>query len=190
MPLRADTQINDEASAALNASALALRDARGLHAVLGRRAEIELRDHFVERNDEPNKNGWPKQGFWNDIAKATAFHDATEDRALVIISDPRFNQKFYGGPIKPIEAKYLALPAIAAAYGESPLQHELTPVMRRVSGQARAVALADKSGTIWYWLVKSVTQEADEEALPDEEKFVSALREEAQDFVERAPQQA
>lgn len=183
MPLPFDAQIRDEASAAIDASALALRDARGLHAVLGRRAEIELRDHFGARNDEPNKNGWPSQNFWNDIAKATAFHDADENRALVLISDPRFNQKFYGGKITPKESKNLALPAIAAAYGESPLQHELHPVFRRIGGAPRAIALADKGGTIWYWLVRSVTQEADEDALPDEDHFVAALREEAQEFV-------
>lgn len=183
--LRIDSDLRDTASEALNASALALRDARALHAVLGKRAELELRDHFIARGDEPNRNGWPKQNFWQDIAKATALYDADEDRALVIIADGRFNQKYYGGTITPKEAKNLALPAIAAAYGESPLQHDLTPLFRRVNGEARAIALQDRSGTIWFWLVRSVTQEADEEALPDEDQFVAALTEEADDFFAR-----
>lgn len=183
--LRIDADLDDAASEVINASALALRDARALHAVLGRRGEHELREHFVERNGEPNKMGWPTQNFWNDIAKATAFHDADETRALVIIADQRFNQKFYGGTITPKESENLALPAIAAAYGESPLQHELTPLFRRVNGEARVIALKDASGTVWYWLVRSVTQEADEDALPDEDHFIAALQEEAGDFLDR-----
>lgn len=192
MALEIRIDINDLATPALNAIAQKLSSRRSLNEALGARGERELRDHFGKREAEPNKTGWPRQHFWDQIRSATAVSRVDEQSATITINDPRFNQKFYGGTIKPgAGKKYLTLPAIAAAYGSPATAHKLTPIFRYLGGERRAVALAEVKGkgrerteTVWYWLVKSVTQNKDERALPDRDQFAGALRDEAQEFLD------
>lgn len=187
MAIQINLNLKDSARPTIAAIADGLKNRRGLHAVLGKRTELELRDHFARREQSPNKRGWPKQHFWSRIRKATAFLSADDSGATVRVSDPALAQKIHGGTITPKEGKYLTLPAIAAAYGRSPrLNKSLRPMVRYQGGQRRAVALQDKkSGTVWYWLVKSVTQQADPHALPADATVRSALVEEAGDYLDR-----
>ncbi|HWM26595.1 MAG TPA: hypothetical protein VNP98_17390 [Chthoniobacterales bacterium] len=179
---------------------------RPLNAALGKRGEVELREHFLERNQEPNKRGWPKQDFWNRIRKSTALSTVDASGATVTISDPAINQKVFGGDITPKEGKYLAIAAIAEAYGRSPRSFSnLEPVIRWRDGQRRAVALAERrasllrsrkdgtgtekkreevGGKIFYWLVEKIRQKKDPRALPKPEIFERALFEEADIFVQ------
>ena len=143
-------QINtsDGASPALARITASLTDRKPLHAVLGKRGEIEARAHFESRNSEPNKQGWPRQQFWARIRTATAFTSADDSGAVVTIADPAINQKIYGGTITPKEGTYLALPAIAEAYGRSPRSlPNLTALIRWRDGQRRAVALVENYST-------------------------------------------
>src|SRR5437868_6486786 len=84
----------------LSRIAASLEDRQPLNAALGKRAEIELRNHFEERNREPNKKGWDKLEFWARIRGATAFVSADKNAAHVVIADPAINQKIFGGTIK------------------------------------------------------------------------------------------
>lgn len=207
MPLRFEVELKDAGEAALARIADNLQDRTALHQVLGKRGEIELRDHFQARNEEPNSRGWPKQQFWARIRTATAYTRATVAGAEITIADPAFNQKYYGGTITPKEGKYLALPAIAEAYGRSPRSVDVLQFYRFKSGAAalienaftrikigrkrkdgsRKVKAVERSqrGRVWYWLVRSVTQRKDERALPESERFKAALGEETADFFER-----
>lgn len=211
MPLTIDLELRGEtASGTLQALANQLADRKPLHAALGKRGEFELRGHFEKRESEPNSKGWPKQHFWSRIRTATAFASADAQGATVAISDPAIAQKIYGGTITPKEGKYLALPAIAEAYGHGPLNHHgLHPLIRRINGEVRATALvendatpikigrkrkdgtrkitpgAEVGGRVWYWLVKSVTQDPDARALPADADFRAALLDEAGDYFGR-----
>lgn len=182
---------------------------RPLNAALGKRCEVELREHFLKRNQEPNKKGWPRQDFWGRIRKATALAQVDSSGATIAIADPAIDQKVYGGTIKPKEGKYLALPALAAAYGRSPLTFSnLEVLVRWKDGRRRAVALAERratqlnfvrkkkdgthvvrkgaevGGKVFYWLVESVTQKKDPKALPTTKTFEDALLEETGFFVQ------
>ena len=185
----------DTAGPALSRLIESLKRRRPLNAALGKRAELELRDHFLLRNEEPNKKGWPKQNFWNRIRTATAVSAINEEGATVSVADPAFAQKYYGGQITPKESKYLAIPAIASAYGKSPLSlPELVPIVRFLDGSRRAIALGTRKTegfihnveTIYYWLVKQVNQDKDPEAFPDAQRFKDALLEETRDAVSSA----
>lgn len=211
MAIEIEIDIKDAATPSLEAIIRNLRDRTRLHGALGGRGERELRDHFAKRESEPNKTGWPKQHFWDQIRSATALSKTDQEGATVTINDPRLAQKIYGGTIVPgAGKKYLALPAIAEAYGRSPRSlTNLHPVIRFINGERRAVALAEnlaseisygrlrKDGTravkhtasriggIWYWLVKSVTQAKDERALPPTDEFQAALLEETGQYFEQ-----
>jgi hypothetical protein len=200
----------DGASAVLAQIAEKVTARKPLNAALGKRGEVELRAHFEQRNTEGNTRGWPSQQFWARIRTATAFASADESSARVVIADPAINQKIFDGTITPKERKYLALPAIAEAYGRSPrVLPNLTALIRWRDGQRRAVALVERAATeisfgrkrkdgsrkvtpgesrggrVWYWLVKSVTQRRDDRALPDEKAFSAALIDEAKEYLDR-----
>lgn len=205
-------EIRDHATYTLTKIAEGLTNRRPLNAAVGKRGEVELRAHFLARNQEPNKKGWPKQDFWNRIREATALSAVDESGATITIADPAIAQKIYGGTIKPVEGKYLALPAIAEAYGRSARTfNNLEPMIRWINGSRRAVALVERAasltrdwkekgsnliekkgslvgGRVFYWLVLSVTQAEDPRALPESNEMEKALREEAGFFIQELMQ--
>lgn len=184
--MRIDVSIEDAATPSLRALAAAMADRKPLHAALGKRAETDLRAHFAAREREPNRRNWPKQHLWARIRTATAMVSADSSGATVAIAHPAMAQKVYGGTITPKEGKYLTLPAIAAAYGRSPLAVDgLEVFWGRDGGETRPRALG-KEGTVWYWLVRSVTQDPDPDALPPRAAFARGLADEAGEFFARA----
>jgi hypothetical protein len=209
LPARITVTIKDGASYTLERIAEGLTNRRPLNAAIGKRGEVELRAHFLERNEEPNKKGWPAQNFWNRIRKATALAAVDEAGATIAISDPAIAQKIHGGDITPKEGKYLTLPAIAAAVGRSVRTFQnLEPLIRWMNGTRRAIALVERRasnivygrarkdgsrsvthtsssiGGVIFWLVEKVHQNKDPKALPSREKMERALREEAGFFLE------
>jgi hypothetical protein len=196
------------ASPTLAAIAEKLTHRKPLHAAMGKRVEGELRAHFLQRNEEPNKRGWPSQNFWSQVRRATAYQGADETAARVVISDPRIAQKIHGGTIRPVERKFLALAAIAEAYGHAPREFNFLHVVRFKGSGALALVEADRNfisvgkqrkdgsrrvkdkgqaqrGRVWFWLAKKVTQKADANALPGEQHLQDAMLDEAQQFMER-----
>ena len=51
--------------------------------------------------------------------------------------------------------------------------------------KARAAKATEGTGTVWYWLVKSVTQEADPRALPDPQDIEDAIHDELSKLLAR-----
>jgi hypothetical protein len=189
-------EIRDLASGQLASIRAALQNRRVIHEAMGTGVAKSLREHFDRRNKTRNKKKWPRQNFWARVSASTSMLSADDTGATVAIADPAIRQKIHGGPITPKEGhKYLVIPAIAAAYGRSPLQRDdLAPMIRRVGGRPRAVALvqraqsdtrtrAETGGTVWYWLVKSVTQLPDPAALPADAVLRRAATAAAKDAV-------
>lgn len=164
---------------------------RPLHAALGSRLSDELQDHFLARNVEPNKKGWPKQNFWADIRDATALDAVTDEDATVKVADERMNQKYHGGTLTPKRGKALAIPLTARAYAAgSPREGEwgddLFFVDRSADGKAPLLATADDGNLRpQYILVRSVTQDPDPRALPERQSLQDALDEEFADYMDR-----
>lgn len=206
--MKTTVEISGNATYTLGKLADSLTQRRPLNAALGKRGEVELREHFLQRNQEPNKKGWPAQNFWERIRTSTALLSADESGATVVIADPAFAGKTHDHTVTPKEGKYLALPAIAEAYGRSPRTFSnLEPVIRWRDGKRRAVALAERQATqisyggkrkdgsravkggrevgstVFYWLVESVRMKRDPRALPERAKMEAALREEAGFFL-------
>jgi hypothetical protein len=206
--MKAEVTISGGATYSLANLADKLTNRRPLNAAIGKRGEGELRAHFLERNQEPNKKGWPSQNFWDRIRKSTSLVSVDESGATLAIGDPAIQQKIYGGDITPKEGKYLTLPAISEAVGRSARTFQnLEPLVRWMNGTRRAIALVERratllrdrnekgsgavekkgdlvGGRVFYWLVEKVHQNKDPEALPSREKMERALREEARFFLE------
>lgn len=196
--------IKDTASPALFSLIQGLEKRRPLHAALGKKAEVELRDHFARRDAEPNSRGWKALHFWGRMRTATSLRDINEDGARVVVADPAMNQKVYGGTITAKEGKFLAIPARQEAYGKSPrmfddlyfvalsggrgmlVQTAQTALIRFKSGKRKGEVKSteERGGGVFYWLVKSVTQAPDPKALPEPESFRAALLATAQEYID------
>ncbi|MDR2429399.1 MAG: hypothetical protein LBD14_00580 [Puniceicoccales bacterium] len=87
-----------------------------LMARLGETLAETLREHFLARNQEPNKRGWPKTNFWARIRQATALTSATNDKATVTIADPAFAATLHGGTFTKSHGAY-AIPLRPEANG-------------------------------------------------------------------------
>lgn len=193
--MRIAIDISDNAGPTLARIAEGVANRRPLNAAIGKRGEVETREHFRVRAQEPNKRGFPSLGFWNRIRKATALTAFDSVGATISISDPAILQKIHGGDITPKEGRYLTLPAIAAAYGRSPRTFSnLEPMFRWINGERKIVALVERAasdlktqatygGEVFYWLVEKVKQRKDPRALPPRDQFERALVDEAAAFV-------
>jgi hypothetical protein len=185
-------------------------DPVAFHRDLGVRAGEELRDHFRDRNvnGPRNKLGARSSGFWGEIMDSVGQPEADATSATVTISDPRINQKVYGGTIK-MDDRLLTIPNRPEAYGRSPrLFTNLKVIMFKRPKKAvgalvaaddrkfvgpkvpgkRAKFKRDELGRrpVFYWLLREIGPQApDPHAFPAEEKLQSALADTAEKHLNR-----
>lgn len=185
---------------------------RAMFAAIGKRVEVALRRHFATRNGEPNKAGWPKRGFWNDVRAATSLTSATDTEAVVTIASPALNLHINGGTVTPKRGKFLAIPATPEAYAAgSPREGRLNvqPQTIHMRGGRTALALVEawstaisyrktvrgtrvragaesQGGRVHYWLVPSATIPKDERALPTDQHLQEEAADEARQFLARS----
>jgi hypothetical protein len=191
----------DEATEILQRLGAAVTVPLALHTDLGRRMANDLRAHFMQRNIEGPRNQFnaPSSNFWADILAAVHDAQATIEGASVTISHAAIAQKVYGGTIAG-DGKMLTIPARLEAYGKKATGFDnLTAIFfksgagaliatdisitqadnsdgKRERGKKYAGTLKE-SGMVFYWLVKSVDQEPDPNALPTKEKLEAGLAE-------------
>ena len=181
-------EVNAEAAAAaLGRVGGALANARPLLAACGKRLEKSLRTHFLARDREGNKRGWPSRHFWNRTVRAnTALATVTAEQATVAIAAPEFAQKLFGGTIRPKRGKALAIPLTAQAYAAgSPREGGIQGLFRPRGRRFLAVRDAGGALRVQYLLVSQVTQAADPRALPPEQQMDDEIRAEADAWVAR-----
>ena len=159
------------ASALIDAHAKKLARPGDGFMIAARAVGNELKKHFREKNQDPNKEGYPKSGFWAQIRDSVQVVKLGEG-AVVQVNDPRFNQKLHGGTITPKEAKALAVPLEAEFYGVRPSTFGDRFFFLPNHGGGKTVGilaehLADTSIRAAYVLLSSADQEADPTALPD-----------------------
>ena len=167
---------------AVERTAAALENPQALLKVLGTAVAETMRGHFLDRDAEPNRKGWPKQHFWKDIADATVRGEPAAGRIEVIVADRRFNLKVFGGTVRPVEARALAIPVNRIAYGVRPrvLQDQLgVPIFRpRKSDGVGAGFLAARiegEFVVLYSLVRSARHDPDQRAMPPAETVWQAI---------------
>jgi hypothetical protein len=144
-------------------------DRVALMRVLGRGLEGDLREHFLRKNQKPNKKGYPKSNFWARIRRSTNFAGATEGDATVAVADPAFATHLYGATIRPKRSKFLTIPIAPESYGKRVAEMEDDSIFflpRRRGGGFLARPLADGSNRLLYFLTRQVTVPRDPDALP------------------------
>ena len=181
----------------LGARLNALRNPHALLAYVARAVQREVRQHLrdVARDSQHHGTaqalGARSTGVYRDAALDVTL-DVGETTAEVTVHDPRVRQRYFGGPINPVNGKALTIPATAEFYGTSPANNGGRE--RFVMGHARdetgrwrmallandrlkklrgrkgstADALAENAErAVAYWLIPhGVNQQADETVMP------------------------
>jgi hypothetical protein len=172
--------------------AVQLKNRRPLMAALGKQLDIDLRKHFLDRDGEANKRGFPKKHFWrNQVAKQTALTAVTETSATVTIASPELMHKITGGIVTPKRAKALSIPISPEAYkaGSASLFPQPLTMICRPNQPALLVETGvigkSKAWKIHYVLLKSVRHDADPRALPERAALNRSLLARAQALLDR-----
>lgn len=155
-----------------------------------------IKAHLADKNASPashqtaSRLGAQPSDIYMEMADATHY-TPTSDGVTVSINHPAAAQRYYGGEIRPVNVSRLTIPAIAAAYGHRARESGIDlkfmfapdengrwrPALVAPDAVTKSVGPARKDGTrrqkvikpsgIWYWLVRSVRQKADETLLPN-----------------------
>jgi hypothetical protein len=170
-------EVRENASAALG-KLQGMVDGARIHRVLAKAAAVLVKANFREKNREGNAQGWGRSNYWNDAAAATS-QVSDGNTAKVVIDKAGVGLHFFGGTVVPVEAQYLTIPARAEAKGRRAGEIDGLTFIPNKNGGAR---LVDEAGSVWFWLVKSVTLQADPSVLPEEDEFDRAITDGLDDY--------
>lgn len=143
------------------------------------RSLVDFLKRYYRKKDtaEPNKMGGERTHFWKQIARSVQQVPKYND-FNVQITDYRFRQKLYGGPIVPKKAKYLTIPMKAASYGKSAAKFQADSGInlhfqrRRGTGTGVLAGVAGRGGATYYYLLtKKVDQQPWPGTLPTPERM-------------------
>jgi hypothetical protein len=180
----------------VNAVLAGLRNPLPVLKVAANAVRRQLQDHFRAR--PPNRLGWPSHGLWRSISAATAVADVTPAEAVISVTHPAILAKVNPQTtITPKRGRFLAIPAISAAYaagspreggapanltfvysrhpqgGWRPSLAVQTTVTKEVGKPrrdgTRRVKTVNRAGEIWYWLVRRAVVHGDPNALPSDD---------------------
>jgi hypothetical protein len=165
--------IKDHASAAIQSL---IEDCRqNINPTVGRAAVTMLKDHLRGLDaTRANKLGGRRTHFYNSAAKGT-FYELQPDGVKLGINQVGIRQRYYGGTItagKGIShttgrpTQFLTIPAIAEAYGQRASKFAGSLRISLNKERSKGALVNKATGTVYYWLVKSVTQKADPTILP------------------------
>ena len=156
--------------AELNAAAGRMRDTAAVTKVGANAVANKLKSHFRELNQQPNKEGWAKSGFWAEIRDSVQV--LTDGNAGVVqINDPRINLKIFGGTVTAKTAGALAIPLLDEFKGVLPSTFPrdhffFLPDKSGKNVGILAEALGDHTIRAAYLLRKSTTHAPQADALP------------------------
>lgn len=185
--MKINLTVKDDATPALQrlAGRLDGRGMRVVHSLMGKRLEVNLREHFRQKDGQPGKRGagWPKQHFWARIRRATAMIAATSSKAVVSVADPAMAARIHGAVIRPKDAKAIAIPLDPEYAGVRPKavwDRDRLFVWKNKEGKP-FIAKTSASGklNVVYRLAIQVIHPKDPTALPDEATMRSGMVQDA-----------
>lgn len=160
-------------------------DMTSYHQVVANAAANTIKDHLVELNGQrANALGGKRSNFYANAAESIAM-ESTDDEATVSVTEQGFALRYFGGEVTPVNAKALAIPARAEAYGLGPREPsvpELTAFYFK--GQKAFGGLQDEQGRVWYWLLPSTQHQADPSVLPTEDQLTAAANDALEIYIE------
>jgi len=202
MSVAININIRDRATPVINQLDSKLIDDAGKHTV-GTSVMRQILDHLTTLDSErPNALGGRRTHFYAQAGKSTHY-EITDTGAVVSIDHIGIAQRYFGGKIEREDGGPLTIPARAEAHGRrarefnnlvmlwgrngpyalaerESMDLRLRRSTKKIKGGGKAVYKyfahgEERGGGIFYWLVKSVTQQPDPTVLPE----MSAMEENA-----------
>lgn len=185
--------VKDEATPALARLFYMTRNPQAMLKVLGRTAVRELTRHFNAKDTaEPNRLGGKRTHFWNDVADSVGQPAISSHAATVTIAHPAYSHKLTGGKISAKKAGSLTIPLIPEAHGryasvfEGATGSKLFLYKAKSGKKNTFLARSEGNGLeLVYLLAKSVNQNPDKTAFPDEGTLSTAIQQQAEAFIQR-----
>lgn len=156
---------------------------------MGVGARNRIQGHLHRINGErPNRLGGRRTNFYSAAAKSTHM-DAVPGEITVTVSQVGFRQRFEGGRIRPVNKKFLTIPATAEAHGRRASEFaDLIFVIlggrpalvrarqtRISTGGRRVRGLSSTTGMeVLFWLRREVNQKPDPSVLPTDAEISEA----------------
>lgn len=205
--------ISDYASPMLQRFIDGLDNRSALHRFVGKRAQNTIRDYLIglaaTRHRTATSLGAQPTGHLAEAAEKVSRTNALEDTGdgvAISLEQPGMRRAFEDVEIRPGPGKkYLTIPARSEAYGNRAYRFDTLEVL---FGKNGPYALAERAhtdlkwrsknkvkyrdlegsrtvagGMIFYWLVKSVSQEQDRSLLPSNNEIAYAGASGARDYV-------
>lgn len=143
--------------------------------VVGPAERVAVRDHL--KKNPRNKKGWPSTGFWEDAARGTDW-ELVPDGVVIRINKLGVRQRYYGGTIRAVEAKFLTIPISSQAYGKTVADFPgsfliTTPkgayIVQYAGGNTPKGKFKKQNATLEFLfkLKRSVTQQENRSIIPD-----------------------
>jgi hypothetical protein len=156
---------------------------RSLHQAMGTEVQVltaeYLRKIAAARHSTAEKLGATPTGFLADASEKVAAPGAlaaNSDHAMLSISFPGVGRAFHEVKITPKQAKFLAIPVHAIAYGKR-ARFLWDSLKLFIPKGSRFICMRMRDGKTLlrlYVLVRSVTQPQDRTLLPSQEEWVEA----------------
>lgn len=199
-------RVQSEALTALGARARAALAEEPMADAGGRAVKLLLVDHFTELNEERHRAGG--ENFYADAARSVQNPETVDGTAMIAIDKIGLAQRLFGGTIRAINGKYLAIPVEGTdAVGKVPADFtnlqffktkrggglKLQRAVASVVGHLRTGKHKGKSrneadilgDVVLFWLVPSVDQAADPTVLPADEEMQSVAYDAMDQFLTR-----
>lgn len=166
-------------------------DQERVNAVIGGSARRIVQDHLRTLDkSKANKLGGKRTHYFAQAARSTNYRSDV-DGVTVAISQVGIGLRYFGGEVRPVNGKYLTIPARAEAHGRRAGEFNNLEIVwgkngPRALAERRATAIRfnkkgvsrgeTRGGGIMYWLVKSVTQTPDPDVLPKSDTILFGAR--------------
>lgn len=184
--------VDDLATRRLHELGGRLKNRGPLHERMGAGAAKLIKAHFLGKNQEPNKKGWPKTGFFGTEGfKKTRMEKADDAGATVTVASKPMAKRYHGGPIQ--GKPWLGIPLHAGVYGsyarkfiESRGGMEGSGLFFRRSGAGRLYLGERTVGgrlSLHFLFVRRVNLRADATVLPNENDLRSTVSREAEQYL-------
>lgn len=164
---------------------------RGLRSVMARAGVNTVKAHLTNIDStRANRLGGTRTHFYSHAADSTQFQ--LQGKGFIIsINHVGMALRYYGGRVKPVNRKYLTIPARARAHGKRAREFTAAKVGYAHGRRSRKVRpfyiyLGEPTNpTILYWLVKSVKQRGDKTVLPSMDRLEEGMVEAGGKYLKR-----
>jgi len=165
--------------------------------VIGRAGSTTVRDHLFGMDmSETNALGGKRTHFYANAARATHY-ELISNGVAIVISHTGIALRRYGGTVRPVNARLLAVPNIKEAHGRRP--REFDNLVAVMFGRTGIGALMERSHSdigsrrtvrgrarrIYYWLVPETHHQPNPDVLPTARELLESVLPPARDYARR-----